>query len=313
MSGILPFTVFWMPTGDIACMDGSVIDMASGTVYPVGFGTMAGAVIGDYLAAGQMPMAMGSTFLGGSGRNLIATGFPDVVSGLQAPNGFWTPGRDDEWISGDFKVAITGVSTAEITDGTDIVANWSSGSFPAGTYTATTYGETTYNAGNPFDITIAAEGTGDAFGVTATPNATGPTALNMTATSNVTWTDSGWTLTVNSDGTADIDDGTDTVATREAAGNFDPAGAYASTTYGATTYTSGDPFAYFVNPVRRAPNEGFIYLHLTLSSGLLTGADGPFFESYLPTPDADNYYVPIARITSTGAVEQFHAGALLFR
>jgi hypothetical protein len=241
-------------------------------------------------------------------------GYSPPSSGDSIPMGFWTPTRPGFYTSGAFTVEVTGSSTATISDGVDIVANQTTGTAPFGSFDSTTYGADTYNGGLSFTISGSAESTPEGDVPSVTIAVTNGTALSgaMSATSAVSWeldADSDWTLTVNADGSADYSDGTDIVATRESGSNWQADGQYASTSYGATEYNDGQTFYAWAQTDFRSPYEGFVYLKITESGGILSTAEGPFFGD-VPTPGTGEFFPIIAVVTASGEIEQLHTGVL---
>ena len=223
--------------GDMWAADGMVISRATGAVFLTGQGDSEGAIHGETAASYQdksaVPNALDLALLGGSGRNIM-------VTGLAAMAGIWRPARTDEFKSVDavWTMVVTGPSAATITDGTDVVAELTTGgTAPVGTFDSTTYGHDTYNAASPFTLTVVGEDGFPGSLIDLEVTVLDGTALGgrYTAMTAVSWesaTDPDWTLVLNSDGSLDFAyDGT-VVASRAAGPNDDPCGKLDSVTDG---------------------------------------------------------------------------------
>lgn len=232
------FEVQFDPRGDLYANEGFVICKATGTHFLLGEGSAEGAdVLVGQLAdsAGQLaefPNAEAGTFLGGSGRNLVISGGPDE-SGL---NGLWRAWKPGFWQKGLFTLEVTGTSAATITDGTDLVAELTTGgTAPVGDFVATEYGEDTYNTSAAFTLAAVGEAgwPGAIFDIDVGVGQGSAQGGRYEATTDCWHYESvinpDWTITINGDGSADWKyDGT-TIAQRASGGPVDdPCGTYES-------------------------------------------------------------------------------------
>jgi hypothetical protein len=120
--------------------------------------------------------------------------------------------------------------------------------------------------------------------------------------------------TTNSDGTAQINDGTDDVATRSADYSPDsPSGTFTSTAYGETTYGDSQPFNMAVTLSPAFPKLGYVYVEIEKSGSNFTAVTGPFFSTSLPANASHLEYVPIAYSDGNGLLIQIHEGSILWR
>ena len=313
------FTVFTDPNGDLYVVDGIVAQLKTGVRLSVGSG-LGFSPISPSLPAGDfvpVSSAISATFVGGSGRNLVATGLAIPLSGAIPPVGLFIPGRPDFFNFGAFTIGVAGASSATMTDDTDIVAELTSGgTAPVGNYAATAYGKTTYNGGADFTIAVALEiaGGGAIPDHLWTVNAGTAPGGTFTADDSANFTDSSdtdWTIVVNADGTADlIYDGT-TMASRSGGSNLAPDGPFTATQDGMDAYNDGEPWTAFVTVSPRPPRAGFVYVKITESAGVLTNTEGPYFATSLPADSSTVFNVPIAQCDGSN-IEQFHTGLLLW-
>lgn len=208
---------------------------------------------GEYAAAG----AGGASFEGGNGTNLTAGSSP---LGTLVPYGKFKVTGPDSWgttNAGNLSVTFAaGDGHSEIHDGTDVVATTPAGGTiaPYGTFASTPYGEAAYGGGSPWTVDLDYEGAAGPFPQRPTLvviDAAGAQSGSYTRTDWQAWEsadDPSWTVTIDSLGAGELEDGTDVVATRaaDAAKLCDPTGGdwvatpYGKATYGAaTTVTTG--------------------------------------------------------------------------
>jgi len=320
------FQVFSDAFGNLYVQDGMVAQLKTGVRIPVGAG---GNFVppalwenGPYLPASQ---ALGATFVGGSGRNLALTGLPVPLSGVMPPVGLFSPTRPDTFVRGIFTLAVTGASAATIHDGTDVVAELTTGgTAPIGDYVATTYGRATYNATTAFTIAAALEIAGggaipDAGVLVSAGTAQGGTYTATNSALYVSATDSAWTIATATDGSAELRIDSTAIATRAAgACAWLPDGFYQATAAGMAAYNltdaepvNGEAFNVFVSSAARMPRAGFVYLEITESASVLTAVAGPYFATSLPADSATVFHVPLAQCDGS-AIEQFHTGLLVW-
>jgi hypothetical protein len=318
MNGFQCWTDDW---GDVWVADGVLIQPSADGLFRVGGewgldnGVDASPPRPDDLVA--VPVSARCAFIGGSGRNLVASGLPAGYSGPVSPNGFYRPAEDATWRRGAFVLVVTGSSAATISDGTDTIAELSSGgTAPAGSYVATTYGEDTYNGGTAFTLTVAAESATPAAAPKAASTVsagTGP-AGEWTPTSHASYeldSDTDWTIVIDPDGSAEILDGATVIATR-AEGLFTrPDGRYEATAAGKTAHNSGEEWFAYVRLIPAAPLAGYAYLEVAESAGVVSAVTGPFFGA-LPTAGGGSSFIPLAQFDGSGGGEQFFTGPILW-
>lgn len=172
-------------------------------------------------------------FLGGSGLNLVVSGFP-----VEDFNGAWRWHRPHIWKRGDLTLTDDLSGGAVIADSTDDVATLSTGG-PLGSYPSTTHGATRFGAS--FTAVIAAEANAPGAQPDAVVDVSGgtvPTGAWSHDTGTV-WkcdADPDWTITVAADGSAEMSDGVAVVARRSTGDPGSPDGLYEATLYGRITY-----------------------------------------------------------------------------
>lgn len=256
-------------------------------------------------------------FLGGSGRNITM----ETTGGTSCPVGYFRPTVDDEWQGTLFPGCVLsfnpGTGAAALNDGTADVATGSGmTTAPVGSLTLTSYGRTNYNGGTAATITTDWEGGAAIPGCSINPTTSGIAPDTLTATGAQTFeadTLTGWTLTISSDGSAVINDGTDDVAERAAGAlPYDAAGSYTSTPAGAAAYgDDGADFTIYVQGLATVPLEGWVYVHILESApGVISTVSGPFFAPTAPTNADPDFYVPIAYSDGAGNLEQIQEGAI---
>lgn len=313
------FSVYQDSDGNLVMLAGYLLALRAGVQIFVGDSTLNRSfeVIQGSRGPSRTPLPS-SLFIGGSGRNLSLTAESSTF-----PAGFYLPEQTNEFgflFNGDFRIIMAGDGSGTITDGTNVVASAPAATFtivPEGVFTATSYGRTTYNGGTAFDITTTWEGGADQPGCALTTSAGTLTEQHFTATAPEDYTgdtDASFTITINGDGSADIDDGTNILASRIAGGLlYDPAGTYPATSYGKTTYNSGDDFSALVERDVANPVEGWAYVIVTeSSSGVPSTVDGPYFETALPANADPIFYVPIAYSDGLNGIRQVQEGAILW-
>lgn len=221
--------------GNLTTADGMVIDRASGAGYESGTPNGPIGAVGEPAPslwdAQEIPAVQGSTFLGGSGRNVHVSGLPTLA-------GIYRPGRPGFWKLGSLVIEVAGLSSATISDSAGIIAELTSGGeAPAGSYVATTYGRATYNAATAFTLSAAKE--------TGWPGAPNDLEIEIsagtakggiyTSTDGVNYesaTDSDWTLVLNSDGSVELSYLAEVIAERSTGDDSDPCGVCESTEAG---------------------------------------------------------------------------------
>jgi hypothetical protein len=222
------FEVSHDENGDLTVQGGWVVSMDGATRIRIGPAPAADIQTGPGKL--KATASVGDIYLGGSGRNLLVSGFP-----TGGPNGTWKHGYPGKWSADEFVLVDDPSGGAAINDGTDDVATLASGG-PAGSYASTPYGETLFSS-SPFTVTVSTEsgwpGTLPDIDVTISSGfARGGKYTASTAANWVADDDSDWTLALAEDGTAELRDDGVAMATREAATNTDPSGTYLSTEAG---------------------------------------------------------------------------------
>jgi hypothetical protein len=300
--------------GNLWCAPGIVVGLADGSVWVVG--PQAAEADGDVEPSppprGDMrpfgPPA-GYLLLGGNGRNLSVSA---TVEHDDLPVGIYRPTLAGEWDAPqgfpDATIDFLANTSLVLSDGTGNLLSIGTdiGSTPAGTFAATTYARDTYNSGNAFNITIAAETGGTIRPAIVSASAGTMQAGQYSADSPDAYTsddDADWTIDIAPDGSAEISDGTDVVATRAAglATQWDPRGRYLTTAYGRLAYNSDTDFDVTVTTLLGEPAEGVVYITVTeASAGVVGSVSGPFLAASLPASADPDYHVPIAEVTTSG-------------
>lgn len=310
--------------GNLYCKPGRVIDLqaATTTYYNVGNG----AVVTDLRSEFGIRFTSDDRqfFVGGGGFAINSAG---TVTGTLAPVGKFIQTAQYEWTdqfghvvtfdptTGDASmVDVNATEVATFSDATATIA-------PVGTFTATTYGEDTYNAGSAFTLTTTYEGGGvfaDAEVILQPVTAT--LAPLGTFTPTGTWgewesaTTPDWILSINPDKSVILLDPSDEIVAQgtSLSGNR-PDSILTSTSYGETTYNSGDTFTATAGEFTRQPIAGYVYIELELSSGSLVGVTGPFFAATLPANSSTLEVMPIAYSNGSGTIIQIHEGPIHWR
>jgi hypothetical protein len=304
------------PFGNLLAVGGWIIQTKTGTALSVGGSSL---IEGDQQEAAQgnlwpATQRRGTRFIGGSGRNLVASG---TVTSTLVPTGFYVPQFTGIYSNANTPFLLTlGTGQYEIADSTDIIATLA-GASPIGSYSSTAYGQTTYNGGAAFSIVVAAE--------SATPNDLPDADVSISAgtaqdgvfsaTSETVWTSDAsadWTVEIASDGTAQLLYLGDAMAERAAGPTNDPSGLYEANADGKTDFNGGEPWRAFVTLARVVPQAGWVYLEIEDTDGTLTAATGPHFAATLPTPSDPLYSFPIAYCDGANAPEQVHSGTVLW-
>jgi len=316
--------------GDITMADGIVIDRATGAAFEVGQADAQAGAIGSpapFLGDGlPVPLAQGSTFLGGSGRNVILSGGPVAL------NGIYRPARPGFWVLGALVLEVTGTSAATLSDGVDDVAILSTGgNAPAGDFLATTYGEETYGSSATFTLSAAKE-----TGWPGAPNDLEITISEGTAVGGIytstdgvnyeSAADADWTLVLNSDGTVDFKYLSEIIATRAAGDEADPCGVCIATETG-FRFNPEPPEAYDGPAVETNPfgtlelsfgwagspdlDIGVEFLGVTAGFGYSSGGGGPVGDYMTYSGDntteggPETVSIDLAAAWDAGAIDTF--------
>lgn len=326
------FTVFYDSTGDLYMLAGLAFQPSTGEIYDLPYRGIPAAGTGSAAdpAATPSPPSFGAGLrpaythnrgimrAGGSGRNLIlnsADGGPSEWAAI--PRVFYPTANADEWEHGVWLIRKTSATTAELDDGTNIVAEMTTGTAPFGNFSATTAGEDDYNAGSAF--TLAATQEAGVNHPTATLSSTSagtfPTAGTYNSSDGITWTnddDALLTIVVSLDGSADLFYDGVLMAERDAGGNpYSAGGLYVATTAGEDDYNAGDPWTASVIAPAIAPGVGFVYVMIHFTGGVLTAVRGPYHAVTLPAATSSLQPIPIARSDGSGNVEQYQTGMII--
>lgn len=182
---------------------------------------------------GELPAREGGgyTYLGGSGRNLVVSGFPVSAS---THDGVWRHGYPGKWSNGKYTLIHTAGGTTTVTDGTDVLAQRASGG-PLGALASTTYGQA--QLGAAFTLAVAAEWSapGAAPKQMLITGATGVPELTFTQTDPAHYAaveDPRFTIDLLEDGHGNLRFSGDVIAIRDDGANDSADGEYESNTAG---------------------------------------------------------------------------------
>ena len=299
---IASFQVFSDPYGNLWVADGTVTQPKTGVRLPAGSGADFSPLLTQAWDGFAPATACGGgTFVGGSGRGLVSSGLSGSGSGPALPVGIWRPTRPNVFVLGAFVLTVSGSSSATISDGTNTVANLTTGgTAPVGSYVATSYGQSTYNGGSAFTLAVVTEqgAPGTIQGYSGSVSDGTAYVGSFTPTTAVAWqgaTDAAWTAVVNSDGTADL----------KHSGTM-----YEANSTGMAAYNSGAAWRAYLRVVPVAARAGFIFLAVTETSGVLTAVAGPLLATALPADGGGVYHVALAHSDGLGGVLQLQAGTL---
>lgn len=223
MSG---FQAFYDSQGDLQIQEGVVIDLRSGTRFEVGALGPLTELFRDRTAEDLRAVteAMARSFVGGSGRNLVATG----PGGLA---GFFSPHEPGFFRRGELTLEVTSATVAALSDGTDVIANYTGAAAPLGSYTATTHGEDAYNGGVGFSMDLAAEegapgAVPDARVAVSSGTVPGGIYAATDAANYVCAADADFTIELLSDGVGNLKHDGTIIAVRAEGSTYDPSGRY---------------------------------------------------------------------------------------
>lgn len=260
----------------------------------------------------------GQFFVGGSGRNVITAG---TVSGTNAPVGYFRQFSELEWVDQYGSVITFDPSdgSAVMENDVDTIATMPAGAAtiaPYGTFTATTYGEDTYNGGIGFTLASTYEGRTEWPSLTIeVDGGTAQTGVYSSTGWGAWWSDddNDWTVTVATDGSAEISDNTDVVAERATGADGAGDGVYIATAYGKTTYNGGEPFAMIATFISvSAPIAGYLYVTVNLTAGVVLSLSGPAFATTMPANSATAKHVPVA-YSDGSTVYQIQRGPIFWK
>ncbi|MGC4013449.1 MAG: hypothetical protein QM755_02865 [Luteolibacter sp.] len=314
---------------NIRCAGGWVIGLRSGQAFFVADQSISGlsAPSPNGSGARQFVADQPECFVGGSGRNVRISGAPNTL----VPSGYfkaYDPASFAGTLFAGASVAFNPDDSVDLHDGTDVLASAPPGtlattSVPTGTFvlSSTAYGESTYTSGTPFTVGATPEADPGAYvfpGVELLPNgATVPTQTFSASDADhyAGDVDATWSIIIHADGSADVSDGTDVVATRTEGTPHEPSGTYSATAYGLANYLATDAEDFFltVQMPPGMPMDSWVYVVLTESSpGVIGSVEGPFRGDTLPSSSSSVFYVPIGFTESPGVVHQLQDGPILW-
>lgn len=319
------FSAYLDPDANVHIASGVLIDLSASPTEMHWMESGDGIAIPNLDGNFRRAIGSGGTFfMGGNGRNVNVTG---TVSGMVIgsgsgaytvkPTGIFVQSRASEWRSNYMVMTFdAGAGTAEISDDTDVIATMATSASPDapdGTFSSTSYGATNYNGGTSFSLTAAFEDRILWPSATVATNVT--TTIETGGYTGTAWgeweadTDPSWTITTAADGTAELSDGTDIVATRASGIDGDPSGIYQSTNYGAANYASVPSFIVDVGRIPiPAPMSGVWYCTVETSGGSGSGPGGghtvddftgPHFATTLPSNSTSATHYPICQSNGT--------------
>lgn len=221
------FTTTYDDCGNVSVRSGWIISkgLPDIRVGPPAGGLPTSPMTGD-LAAQESP---GKIYLGGSGRNLVLSGFPAATH-----DGVWRHGYPGKWSNGPLALTYVASGATTITDGTGTLAIRTSGG-PLGRLDSTPYGEGLL--GSAFAVVVAAEWSAPGVPPKADmlSSASGLQKMDFTATDAAHYTstqDPRFTIDIQEGGDANLRFDSVIIAIRDDGPNDNPAGQYESTTAG---------------------------------------------------------------------------------
>jgi len=305
------FTIIGTPATGAELSDGTdIVATITGAFTTAPTGTWSSTTYGEDTYNGGTPFTLTATAeSGGGGGGTYAPAFINVY--LEEFSTTETASNDGSSTEGNYTfgggyVLYYNAGTWELTyggAGSVVDSGGTDPSDPSGVYVDGIY-----------DITV----TIDTNRSTITTSATSGTVQtgNFIESDWLTWTsedDADFTVTVNNDGTADLSDATDIIASRSDILIRQPQGVYQSTAYGETTYNDGAPFLFTIGNAPAVPQYAFVWVEIELLSGAFVGATGPFIGSSLPANSATLEVYPIGFSNGSGVVKQIHDGPIIWR
>lgn len=117
-----------------------------------------------------------------------------------------------------------------------------------------------------------------------------------------------------SDGSAEIYDGTDVIATRPIGLILDCSGGYTSTEYGAVTYNDNQSFLTNVVMNRNSPMQDMIvFMAINRYAGSITSIEGPFLDFLIPDTTTTKVYIPLAMVHPNSTIDQLSEGSIIWK
>lgn len=314
----MQFAVTIDPSGNLFVNEGTVLQIGTSStdVFRVNSGIASDNITPSLI---RLPKTKEQTFVGGGGFTMRMAG---TLSGTNAPVGYFRRVNQYVWESqlGHTIEFDDPANTADLIDidGSTVLATFSASATiaPVGTFSSTASGATTYNGGTSFTLTSTYEGNGTVPAAVVFCDIFGVQSGTYSPTANFAeWEsddDPNFLININA-GIIELSDGTDIIAEGSAITNTNPSGILDATTYGKDNYNSGFDFTVSVSQFDVLPIAGYIYIELTLSSGSITAAAGPFFAASLPSNSTTLAVVPIAYSDGAGVIEQLHEGPILWK
>jgi len=313
------------PESNILCAGGWVIGLKTGQSFLVADEALSGVSAPPSSGGGfrSFQSRPPRCFVGGSGRNLRISGTP----GTLVPSGYFRAvdaANFNGTLFADARVIYHPDDSVDLHDGTDVLASAGAGtlsttSVPVGSFPlySTTYGESTYNGGTPFSVNALPEALPASFvfpSIEVIPNGCTVPEQTFSAADADHYTgdtDATWTLVVNGDGTADLSDTVDIVASRATGDPHQPEGVYQPTAYGMMSYLAPEAENFFLQAllVAASPLPSWIWLEITESApGMIGTVTGPYRTDTLPSSADPVFRVPLAFTDGGGVFHQIQEG-----
>ncbi|MFD0893991.1 hypothetical protein KBB96_03385 [Luteolibacter ambystomatis] len=310
------FEVIMTRDGDLTVTGGWIIEQRTG---------------GRYLVADlsvQISPTERSSFIGGSGRNVKVTNAP----GTNVPAGHFravAAGTFAGHLFPDSSLIFNGDGSVDLRDDTDVIASapvgtTSTTTVPVGSFSmpSTSYGADTYNGSVGFTLDAQPEANvipdfrpADLYVMAGTAPAQSFFPTDRDHYTGIT--DATWEIEVLADGSAEIRDGMDVVASRaaDAAMKHEASGLYPSTSYGADTYNDGAAYEVVVEIRPTLPLDGYVFVEITetsAGSGEVASHRGPLWGTAIPASAGATNYVPLAYVDTDRNVFPLHQGPIFW-
>lgn len=178
------------------------------------------------------------------------------------------------------------------------------------TASSTAYGDT-LNGGTPFTLDVTYEGGQRETTCRLISEILGDQEYAQVDVQR--WKYGDYEVAVADDGSATFYSVLGIIAERASGPTLDPTGSYAATTYGKTTFNSGEDFFISFELNSRETLPLFTYLELDVSSGSLTAVRGPYSIPFLPANTSGTKYLPLNYSNGDGRIIQYHEGPLIWK
>jgi hypothetical protein len=181
-----------------------------------------------------------------------------------------------------------------------------------GTFTATStaYGDG-LNGGTPFTLDVTYEGGQRETTCRLISEIFGNQDYSQVDVQR--WKYGDYEVAVADDGSATFYSVLGIIAERASGPTLDPTGSYAATTYGKTTFNSGEDFFVAFELYSRETLPLYTYLEIDVSAGSLTAVRGPYSIPFLPANTAGTKYLPLNYSNGDGRIIQYHEGPLIWK